>query len=77
MVFKPLTQLSCRFAGHPSDILKNIKPFSCSRVVSNPAGFKADLVTHYVPLKVLNTTEITVTQSLIFSPQTFMSLGML
>lgn len=34
--------------------------------MSNPAGFKADSITHYVPLKVSNTTELTVTQSLIF-----------
>lgn len=43
--------------------------------MSNPEGFKADSVTHYVPLKVLKATEITVTQSLIFLPSNIYEFG--
>lgn len=44
--------------------------------MSNPAGFKFGSVTHYyVPLKVSNATEITVTQSLIFSPSNIHEFG--
>lgn len=70
-------QLSCSFAGHPSDILKILRLPHTAEFASNPACFKANSVIRYVPLKVIYAVEMNVTQSLIFSPQTFMSLRVL
>lgn len=77
MVFKPLTQLSCRFAGHPLDIKKKILSLPhAAEFVSNPADFKSDSVTHYyVPLRVFNATEIPVTQGLMLSPSNIHEFG--
>lgn len=69
-------QLSCSFAGQPSDIKKILHLPRTAAFASNPACFKADSITHYFTLKVIYATEMTDTQNLIFSLQTFMSLGM-